>query len=57
MKFLDRITHRIDGWSQSTAKNRPTVSAHLLANGSQGADFHQFSSRTHEHGREVETEN
>lgn len=28
----------------------------MLANGPQGAHFHQLTGRTHEHGREVETE-
>lgn len=52
----DRIAHRTDGRRQSAAEDRPTVPAHLLAAGPQGADFHQLAGRTHEHGREVETE-
>jgi len=54
--FSDRIAHRTHGWCKSAAEDRSTVSAHLLAAGPQGAHFHQLSGRTHEHGREVETE-
>jgi hypothetical protein len=53
----DRFTHRTDGRRQSAAKDRPAISAHLLANGPQSAHFHQLAGRAHEYGREVETEN
>lgn len=54
--FADRIAHRTHGRCKGAAEDRPTVSAHLLAAGPQGAHIHQLSGRTHEHGRKVETE-
>jgi len=54
--FADRIAHRTYGRCKSASEDRPTVSAHLLASGPQGAHIHQLTGRTHEHGRKVETE-
>lgn len=55
VNVLDRFAHRTDGWRQSAAEDRPTVSANLLAVGSPGAHVHQLPGRTHEYGRKMET--
>lgn len=53
--FIDCFVDRTDGWGKSPSENSTTISADLLANGSQSAYFHEFLSGTDEYGREMET--
>ena len=51
----DSFANGIDGWSQGSAQDVPSVPAALLARRTQSTDFHQRPRRTYEHGRAMET--